>query len=126
MLQVIIQSILKSISGMSCLAVILADASALCGLFMGYNVVKSTQLDDPIMTTLFSSLLLSASFIDIFNQAIGLIFALCCEMKWMLRLYMGLMLTVLFIRCSIVFKAPVSPDKWRGQCGPLLWHILRT
>ncbi|KAF0299971.1 hypothetical protein FJT64_027420 [Amphibalanus amphitrite] len=108
MLAMIVQSILKSLSGMTCLGVILADASALSGILMGYNIVKETELKDPIMTVIFGNLLLSATFVDIFNQGIGLIFALCYEMKWMLRIYMALLLAVLFIRFSIVCKPPVT------------------
>ena len=119
MIQFLIQTVLKSLSGLSCLAVILSDASALAGIFMGYHIVKMTQLKDPIMSSIFGDFLLVSTFVDIFNQIIGLIFALCYEMKWMLRIYLGVMLVTVIMRSSVVFKPPVSSDGDEFFCKSL-------
>ena len=119
MIQFLIQTVLKSLSALSCLAVILSDAAALAGIFMGYPIVKVTQLKDPIMAAIFGGFLLGSTFVDIFNQGIGLIFALCYEMKWMLRLYVGLMLLTVILRGSVVFRPPVSSDRDEVPCESL-------
>lgn len=78
---------------------------------MGYSIVKSAHVTDPIMAKCFGNLLLSVTVLDLLNQTVGLFFAICYEFKWMLRLFMLLTITFLVIRCTTVLTEPVVKVK---------------
>lgn len=75
---------------------------------MGFGYVKSAKVVDPIVDALLGPLLLSVTLLDVITQVVGLVFAICLEWKWTLRIYMALTVIFFVIKCATVLKDPVS------------------